>query len=201
MNSPKHNFIARHSTSVLIVCAIFAFIFVIIYLFDKNLDSKKIVMAISTGGLLIVTGDLLRSPFILSWNLYREYEDLIATYSKTTNIISQIIAKNKMPEAIKESSLRLSNARAEKLMFDIGNILTVLGFSCFLLVLTYEKFYELVSSMDPLIILISFILLMVSMILKEHSENSLEKVTLEKEEFVETTKMFENDSVNKNREE
>jgi hypothetical protein len=191
VNSQKHYFIKRYSTSVLMVYAIAIFLLTIMAFIDNGIDPYKFITAIGTGGILIVAGDLLRSPFSLSMNLFRTYNDLATAcdiHSSATDISNQIIhgvkakswLKHKKIEAVKKSAQCATNAQAETIIFYAGNILMTLGFSSFLLVFASEMFYGWVTSIQPLFTIVSFLFLVISMIIKEYGEYSIEEVSQEK---------------------
>ena len=155
--------------------------------------------AIGTGGLLIVAGDLLCSPYRHSSSLCSIYNDLgIACdiHELATNLENQVfhgenayIWLNNKGSKAKELSERCAvNAKSECVLFYIGNILTTLGFSSLLLVFASERFYSWVSSIQPYFSIVSFMLLLVCMMLKESGEYSLEELLHEKSEVAEWTR-------------
>ena len=181
MSQKKHWFIKWCSTSVLMAYVIAMIFLIIMLFFDSSIDMNRIITAIGTGGILIVAGDLLRSPFNLSSNFHRLYNDLAKvcdTHGKNT----QNLLKNKKDEADKNAVLYAVNEEKETVLLYSGSILTMLGFSSLLLVFVSDVFYEIVFSRQPFITIISFVFLLFGMIVKEYGEHSLEKISQEKEQ-------------------
>ena len=197
----KHWNIKKYSTSVLKVYLLAIAILSIMAIFDNNIEIGKITIAIGICGVLIVAGDLFCSPFVISSQLRRTYSDL-ATVCKhhclTTDISNQFIdgecAKdwlvNKESEATIMKNMCAVNERAEEILFYFGNILITLGFSFFLLVFASERVYNLIFSKQPFLTIFSFILLMLSMIIKEKGEYSVDEVSQNKENVMKITRLL-----------
>lgn len=194
----QHWFIKKYATSVLMVYAISMIFLGIMYVFDKGLESNRIITAIGTGGILIAAGDLLRSPFSMSSNFRRTHSDLVLAcdvHSLATDTSKQFIhgekaqnwLKNKKNEAIKKEALYAFNEKADMILFIVGNILTTLGFSSLLLVFASDMFYCWVLSIQPMFTILSFIFLLASMMIKEYGEYFLEELSQEKEELAKMT--------------
>jgi len=157
------------------------------YFLDQSLNDDKIVTAIGTGGILIVAGDLMRSPYGLSSSLTRAYSDLAYAYvileSVTYGENEKKWTTSKIEETTVKCGIFAANAEKETAMLYIGIFLTILGFSSLLLVFASEQFYSWVSSVQPLFTIVSFLFLVVSMSIKEHGEHSVEDILREKEQI------------------
>lgn len=196
----KHWFIEKCSTSVLMVYVIAIFLLTVILFVDKNIDSDRIITAINTGNILILIGELLCSPFVLSSGLRRAYSNLVKVckiYKSTTDANNHFIngekaqdfIENKKTEATKKANSHAINENAEKILFYFGKILIILGFSCFLLVFMSYKFYSLVSPISRKLITttISFLFLLVCMMIKENGDDFLKEVSKETEQITNIT--------------
>jgi hypothetical protein len=147
------------------------------------MEKDKIITAIGTGSILIIAGDLLCSPFVLSSSLRKAYNNLVKVckiHKSSTETNNQFI-ENEKNEATERENSHAANEKTDVVLFYFGNILTAFGFSFLLLVFASDKFYGWVSSIQPFLTIISFIFLLVCMMIREYGELSLEKVSQKKE--------------------
>jgi len=176
-------FIKKCSTSVLAIYLL-AIIFLIVMIpFDDSIVVDTVVVAISTGGLLIVAGDLLCSPFGVSSTLRSAYKELSETcqiHELATNTKNRFIVDEKI-NAVKRERSYVSSEKTDITLFYIGNILKVLGFSFLVLVFASTKFYGWISSVPSFLTIVSFVFLVCCMLVEEYKEYSLEKIYQKKE--------------------
>jgi hypothetical protein len=151
--------------------------------YDESIEIRKCMIAIGTGGLFIVVGDLLCLPYVVYSSLCRVYTYMATAcqiYEFATNTNNSFIV-DKKNKADKKNNYLADREKLDFLLFCFGCIMIALGFSCLLLVFASKMFYKWVSSIPDILTIISFILLVVCMIIREYKEHSIKEVSQETE--------------------
>jgi len=182
----------RYSFSALLAYAIAMLFSALLAVLGDINYIEKVALAISAGGYFIIVGDLLSKPYLLSVERYNccvELEIACDIFRKTVNIDNHFIDGEKVAdwlqrkenEATSEKEKHERNIKIENILSCLSVISTTIGFSLLLLIMGSPVVFTFLEPIQPVITIISFFLLILTLILGEEGKRILGEMRKDKE--------------------